>query len=1050
MHSTTELDAPVTEKPVRTSLIDIAEVKRAYELLVQPGQVIEARMLKASFNLDNASYTIRGYFDNVTDLLQQITRVKKAKGFYFILNSINPTLMARAHNELKRVEQDNATQDTDVLSYRWLPIDIDIKRPEGVPSDSSATDKEKADSHALALHVMEKLSLYGWPSPIYADSGNGVHILYPINIASEDKGLIRRVLQGLADAFDNAPTHIDISIYNPARILKMYGTMACKGDSTTDRPHRMSSIISAPDARTLVTREQLEAIARPDAAKHVSISRGNASKGKSTFNLDAWITGNGIEILSRRDMSYAVVSRVECPFNPEHKGTDAAIYQFPNGGHTFKCSHSSCSMNSWHEFRELYEPGYKEKRQRTYTSNVQPDDLSIEQPSGATTGRFEIVLNEQDHIIRDQCIEALMQANSVHPTLFVQITGLVSIGKDAEGRGFTVQMGVHELKNALTNATDFFKLKKVAGTDDEFIKVPTSVPQNIAELILSLKPHEWPFKKLSAIVETPIIRPDGSILDTPGYDEATQLYYIPGKHMEHCTVPLHPTEQHIAHAIALIKQGIYQFPYEGAADYANALATPLTSIMRHHVQSDVQMTLVDATKPGTGKGKLTNYFSILATGARAVPIALPYRDEELEKRIDAKLMQGSPMLVIDNIDRKLVSTTLELILTTPYKDTRPLGTSNIVKVKNSATWVATGNNLQLGGDLARRCYRIRLVSPVSNPDERTDFEIEDLEEWTLENRPALVQAYLTLARAWIVAGKPKPKHVPNIGNFTKWAKTVGGILEYIGIEGFQANRAELKAESNIEEGECEAFLRAWEECFGSKLMLSKEIANTIREASEDTLDSDASSPKQLLAKALAESLPNELKEALAEKPKTLTMKLSKWLEKRVKTPYGPDNLRIVAVRDAHSHVNKWHVLRVVASSCGESNNFEKKATAEENQDEDKENIFIPPVVTQDTRNYSQGVNSTLVNHASHKDTSRVNSTLTGMDVASSTNQLLAGEAEQFIKGILAQPGHELRLDSLGQPILRAPKSVSDEEYEALVTQVEHHADAIKAYLRKQV
>lgn len=50
---------------------------------------------------------------------------------------------------------------------------------------------------------------------------------------------------------------LDRSVYNAARIWKLYGSVARKGEPLPERPHRRAAIISAPDPVELVTREQL-------------------------------------------------------------------------------------------------------------------------------------------------------------------------------------------------------------------------------------------------------------------------------------------------------------------------------------------------------------------------------------------------------------------------------------------------------------------------------------------------------------------------------------------------------------------------------------------------------------------------------------------------------------------------------------------------------------------------------------------------------------------------------------------------------------------------
>ncbi len=1053
---------------VATKLYDAQAVRETFAYFVAPGETTEIRVLGAEIYYEGYKGKTRlcksliGFFNDVDKLLAELRRIHSATGFYILLNRIPRDYIAKAKNTFD-VTLTTATKDDQIKQLISLPIDADANDETNMSSTN--------EQHEQALQTVAQIETFltqdcGWPQPVRADSGNGGHLRFAIDEPVENATLIERILVGLNKKFADGTVKIDTSIYNPARIFKLYGTLACKGYDSPEygRPHRMSAILSKPDVLEAVSHEQLEYVANmltpiveadPKQETPPQAKSTQSAKGENQFatlaGLEAWLSGHGIGYKTPEKYNNGFKLPLEnCMFNADHVGKDAAVFWYPDSlGH--RCLHDSCKGNDWQTFRGHIEPEYLEKTaawergertQRTSTSAERPH-----QSHQTEAARPEIFLGEQDRVTRDACIKALEIANSVNPTLFVQINSLVSIGKETDGRGFTRQVRVHELKNLLTDAADFYRMKKVAGTDDEYVPVATSVPQSIVEEILALAPHQWPFKVLNAIVETPVLRPDGTILNKAGYDDATRLYYVPGANMDKCFVPLNPTKEDVQRASALLRKGIHQFPYESQADFANTFATPFTPIIRHCIPSDVQMGLVDATKQGTGKGKLTNYFSILATGERAVPIGLPNRDEELEKRIDAKLLKGSTMFVIDNITRKLDSATLELILTTSHKEVRPLGTSTNLKVLNSATWIATGNNLQLGGDLARRCYRIRLVSPVSNPDERDDFEIKDLEEWTFNNRPQLVAALLTIARAWIVAGKPKPKNVPNIGNFSKWAKAIGGILEYVGIEGFQGNRAELKAESNVEEGECEAFLLAWQQCFGSNLVLSKTVATTIKDTLTEVACSDAGSPKQLHAKILAETLPTELKEALQDKPTSFDRKLSKWLEKRVKTPYGEHNIRIEFTKDKHTRINSWQVLRVVACSSGVSNDFENNSL----KSDDTKDIHDMAMDAQTTRNYTQARTDAHVNTSSSVSTSHVIDNSAVGDAAGSPTQLHASrEALHFIETFLSKPGHTLRIREDDFIVIGVPESTSDADYMLIVEQVNLYADAIKAYLARRV
>ena len=94
-----------------------------------------------------------------------------------------------------------------------------------------------------------------------ADSGNGAHALGRIDLPADDGGLVQRCLQALAARFNDAAVKVDTGVYNPARIWKLYGTTAAKGDDVPGRPWRMARIIDAPDTLQVAPVELLQALA---------------------------------------------------------------------------------------------------------------------------------------------------------------------------------------------------------------------------------------------------------------------------------------------------------------------------------------------------------------------------------------------------------------------------------------------------------------------------------------------------------------------------------------------------------------------------------------------------------------------------------------------------------------------------------------------------------------------------------------------------------------------------------------------------------------------
>jgi hypothetical protein len=165
-----------------------------------------------------------------------------AKGVYFMMNPIKPDLLARRCNRVDVAANDDCTKDKDILCRRWLLVDADPVRDKKI----SATDAEKAKSLEVIQAVGDYLRGQGWPDAILCDSGNGYHRLYRVDLPADDGGVVKRILKALARRFDTPEVEIDKSVFNPARICKLPGTLARKGDNMPARPHRLARVLEVP------------------------------------------------------------------------------------------------------------------------------------------------------------------------------------------------------------------------------------------------------------------------------------------------------------------------------------------------------------------------------------------------------------------------------------------------------------------------------------------------------------------------------------------------------------------------------------------------------------------------------------------------------------------------------------------------------------------------------------------------------------------------------------------------------------------------------------
>ena len=220
---------------------DHVEIARGISLLFKPGDVVEVRIPKTRAG------TVSGYFDDFPAMATAIFNANakyRAGGIYYVLNPANSALLGRACNRLKEYAE-YTSADNDILSRRWLPVDLDPVRPVGI----SSSEKEHAAAIARAQLIagdMEK----EWDRPlIIADSGNGAHLLYRIDLPNDQEGLafVSGALAELNRRYSDPMVKVDLTSANAARIWKAYGTVARKGDSIPDRPHRLSRIIEVPN-----------------------------------------------------------------------------------------------------------------------------------------------------------------------------------------------------------------------------------------------------------------------------------------------------------------------------------------------------------------------------------------------------------------------------------------------------------------------------------------------------------------------------------------------------------------------------------------------------------------------------------------------------------------------------------------------------------------------------------------------------------------------------------------------------------------------------------
>ena len=249
--------------------------------------------------------TVSGYFDGQhrEDLIRAAMEWSgKAPAVYFTLNPVDPVVSARSLNRVKRFAG-TRPKITKSFAVVWLPIDFDPKRPAGI----SSTDAEHEAAIARARECREYLRGQGWPDPILADSGNGAHLLYRIDLPNdqESTNLVKGILESLASRFSDSVVDLDRSVFNAARIWKLYGTLAAKGDHTPERPHRIARILEVPKMIKVVPIDLLKALVAPvqgspsprETGEDQAFVAVTTTGRHDPFDLESWIVEHNVPVV---------------------------------------------------------------------------------------------------------------------------------------------------------------------------------------------------------------------------------------------------------------------------------------------------------------------------------------------------------------------------------------------------------------------------------------------------------------------------------------------------------------------------------------------------------------------------------------------------------------------------------------------------------------------------------------------------------------------------------------------------------------------------------
>jgi hypothetical protein len=390
---------------------------------------------------------VTGYYDSIDLAVKGIEKANQTSpvGIFFVANPVKKDIRSRSYNRFQPNIQRTKDNEVDVL--KWLLIDFDPQRPSGISSTNAEHDL--AISHAQFVH--KSICAKGCTPSLIVDSGNGAHIIIrlpDLPNTPENVELLKNFLKSMNSFYlirkDDITIEIDEKVFNPARLIKAAGTDVRKGDSTPDRPHRRSRIISQPEKATPVSVEFLEKIAsisvKEEEEKRLKIE-ANKKNGFRTpipstvdkkINVEDYLKHYSVSLKSTKEngsSTFYVLNN--CVFDSSHSGGEAAVVQDDKGTLYYQCFHDSCKDKKWSDARYVisgtdkltpFMPGFIQHNNKrgTATTGSVPN-------SGATSTKAQTrsALDTSPEADDDLIEEKIKELNAEHAV--VKLNGMTVI-----------------------------------------------------------------------------------------------------------------------------------------------------------------------------------------------------------------------------------------------------------------------------------------------------------------------------------------------------------------------------------------------------------------------------------------------------------------------------------------------------------------------------------------------------------------------------------------------------------------------------------------------
>ena len=739
---------------------------------------VEIRLISDTKDREQSRRVIQRYYnrDELPGKLPSITEFAEANGY------------AVFFGVLPRANDGGTAQDVAAARVLWCDLDYkDVPEPE----------------------AWRRIDAFPVPPAIVVSSGRGLHLYWRLQEPESPPylaGICRRIAFALGGD----------RCYDPARILRLPGSRNLKACWTADG-YRFDAAraplvsIRRYEPTRCVQPWDFDDLADPPApaSERVTVERASRQIGAALPDevrllLDRvprlaglWRSegkAHGDTSGSGYDLSFACALVALGVRDPDTLDTAVSLRPRVGGG-------KAPSPRSIRRTVERALAVVAEAPAPDMPEAPLPDELpELDQ---APAPRARIAVNVERLQLTGAVWAAVLAANQP-PRLFQRAGVLVGLRASPDAPSELRPLTIPDITGAAMRAARFVFVK--VGRDGESIDVHADPPKLVIADMQALPHPDLPV--VEAIVRCPVLDSRGRLVGARGYDRSG-LYYDPPDGYEVAATPTGPEAVEIARDF-LLAEWLGEFPFASATDRAHALALLLLPFVRRMIDGPTPLHIIEASERGTGKSLLAEVLCAPALGQFPAGSPLSPSEEEVRKRLLSALLARPAVVFFDNLDGRVDSPALCTALTSPRFEDRVLGVSANAAPVVDCAWVATANNLDLSTDLARRSIRCRLDRGTERPWEYRAKR--ELRPWTMEHRPLITAAALTLCTAWVEAGA-RPG-AATLGSFEAWAKVIGGILEHAGVPGFLANVREVYDQADPVQLEWRQLVVEWWHAFG--------------------------------------------------------------------------------------------------------------------------------------------------------------------------------------------------------------------------------------------